>query len=81
MQHKINTFKDFISCAEYLIRDKYTFKGGISIKGRSAGGLLVGAAMTMRPDLFKSVVAGVPFLDVLNSMSDPSIPLTVYEWS
>ena len=76
----MNTFKDFIACAEHLINQKYTFSQGITIEGRSAGGLLVGACMTMRPDLFRTVIGGVPFVDVLNTMSDPSIPLTTEEW-
>lgn len=80
MEKKINTFYDFNACAEHLIREKYTFDKGITIEGRSAGGLLVGAAMTMRPDLQNTVVAGVPFVDVMNTMCDPTIPLTVPEW-
>lgn len=80
MEKKMNTFLDFISCAEYLIEKKYTYKKGITIEGRSAGGLLVGASMVMRPDLFKTVIAGVPFVDVMITMSDPSIPLTTQEW-
>lgn len=77
---KKNTFYDFISVAEFLIDNKYTFKEGITIEGRSAGGLLVGASMTMRPDLFRTVVCGVPFVDLMNTMADPNIPLTVPEW-
>ena len=80
MLNKMNTFKDFISCAEHLINNNYTIKKQITIEGRSAGGLLVGAAMTMRPDLFCTVIAGVPFVDVMNTMCDPSIPLTIPEW-
>lgn len=80
MEKKINTFHDFNSCAAYLIQEKYTFDKGITIEGRSAGGLLVGAAMTMRPDLYNTVVAGVPFVDVMNTMCDPTIPLTIPEW-
>ena len=80
MKNKMNTFKDFIGCAEYLIKENYTFSKGVTIEGRSAGGLLVGASMTMRPDLFRNVIAGVPFVDVLNTMCDPSIPLTTPEW-
>jgi oligopeptidase B len=78
--HKKNTFTDFIACAEHLIAQGYTSREKLSSLGVSAGGLLVGAAMTMRPDLFKAVVAKVPFVDVINSMSDPTIPLTVIEW-
>jgi oligopeptidase B len=80
MLKKMNTFKDFISCAEHLISTSYTSTGNIVIEGRSAGGLLVGAALTMRPELFKTVIAGVPFVDVLNTMCDPMIPLTTPEW-
>jgi oligopeptidase B len=80
MLKKMNTFKDFISCAEHLIKKLYTSKGNIVTEGRSAGGLLVGATMVMRPDLFRTVIAGVPFVDVLNTMCDPTIPLTTQEW-
>jgi len=80
MLTKMNTFNDFISCAEHLINKSYTSKGNIVSEGRSAGGLLVGATMVMRPDLFKTVIAGVPFVDVLNTMCDPTIPLTTPEW-
>lgn len=80
MLNKRNTFTDFISCAEYLIREGYTRREKLAIEGRSAGGLLVGACMTMRPDLFGAVIAGVPFVDVINTMSDPSIPLTTLEY-
>jgi oligopeptidase B len=80
MGKKKNTFFDFISCAEYLITNNYTNEKGITIEGRSAGGLLVGASMVMRPELFRTVIAGVPFVDVMNTMSDPDIPLTTPEW-
>ena len=80
MEKKMNTFLDFIACAEYLIHNKYTNKEGITIEGRSAGGLLVGASMVMRPELFRTVIAGVPFVDIMNTMVDPSIPLTTPEW-
>lgn len=80
MENKINTFHDFNACAEHLITENYTFDKGITIEGRSAGGLLVGAAMTMRPELYRTVIAGVPFVDVLNTMADPTIPLTIPEW-
>ena len=80
MKNKMNTFYDFIACAEYLNKENYTFNKGITIEGRSAGGLLVGACMTMRPDLFRTVIGGVPFVDVLTTMADPSIPLTTPEW-
>ncbi len=77
---KKNSFSDFIACAEHLIREGYTSKERLAILGVSAGGLLVAASMTMRPDLFKAVIAKVPFVDVINSMSDPSIPLTTHEY-
>lgn len=80
MHNKRNTFTDFIACAEYLIREKYTSTPKLAIQGGSAGGLLVGAAMTMRPDLFGAVIAKVPFVDVVNTMSDASIPLTTLEY-
>jgi oligopeptidase B len=80
MRNKRNTFTDFIACAEYLIQEKYTRTEKLAIMGGSAGGLLVGACVTMRPDLFGAVVAQVPFVDVINTMSDPSIPLTTLEY-
>ena len=80
MLNKRNTFTDFIACAEHLIREKYTRTEKLAIMGGSAGGLLVGACVTMRPDLFGAVVAQVPFVDVINTMSDPSIPLTTLEY-
>ena len=77
---KKNTFTDFISCAEYLIGQKYTDPEHLAIMGGSAGGLLMGAVTNMRPDLFKAVIAHVPFVDVLNTMLDPTLPLTVIEY-
>jgi oligopeptidase B len=77
---KKNTFTDFIACAEHLIAEKYTSKEKLAINGGSAGGLLMGAVVTMRPDLFHVVVAKVPFVDVINTMLDESIPLTVIEF-
>ncbi|XP_047330026.1 protease 2 [Impatiens glandulifera] len=77
---KKNTFTDFIACAEYLVENKYGSKEKVCIDGRSAGGLLIGAVLNMRPDLFTAAVAGVPFVDVLTTMLDPSIPLTTSEW-
>lgn len=77
---KKNTFTDFIDCAEYLIEKKYCTKEKLCINGRSAGGLLIGAVLNMRPDLFKAAIAGVPFVDVVTTMLDPSIPLTTSEW-
>jgi oligopeptidase B len=80
MLNKKNTFTDFIACAEHLIREKFTSREKLAIMGGSAGGLLVGACLTLRPDLFGAVVAKVPFVDVINTMSDPSIPLTTLEY-
>jgi oligopeptidase B len=77
---KKNTFTDFVSCTQYLIDQKYAAPKRVAILGGSAGGLLMGAVMNMRPDLFTSVIAAVPFVDVLNTMSDPSLPLTVTEY-
>ncbi|XP_059633292.1 uncharacterized protein LOC132276057 [Cornus florida] len=77
---KKNTFTDFIACAEYLIEKKYCSKEKLCINGGSAGGLLMGAVLNMRPDLFKAAVAEVPFVDVLTTMLDPTIPLTTSEW-
>nr|XP_009773549.1 PREDICTED: prolyl endopeptidase-like isoform X2 [Nicotiana sylvestris] len=77
---KKNTFTDFIACAEYLIDKKYCSKEKLCINGRSAGGLLIGAVVNMQPDLFKAAVAGVPFVDVVTTMLDPTIPLTTSEW-
>lgn len=79
-ENKKKTFEDFCACAEKLVRDKRTTPQLMSMEGRSAGGLLIGAVMNMRPDLFKAVIAGVPFVDVMNTMSDPTIPLTTNEW-
>ena len=78
--NKKNTFTDFISCAEYLISEGYTSPDNLVITGGSAGGLLIGAVTNMRPDLFKVVVADVPFVDALNTMLDPTIPLTILEY-
>lgn len=77
---KKNSFTDFIACAEYLIKEGFTSSEKLAIIGGSAGGLLVGASMIMRPDLFKVVICKVPFLDVITSMSDPTIPLTTLEY-
>ena len=78
--NKRNTFTDFIAAAEHLIQQGYTSKEKLAIRGGSAGGLLMGAVVNMRPDLFKAVVADVPFVDVINTMMDASIPLTTGEW-
>jgi len=80
MMNKMNTFTDFIACAEALIKNKYTSKDRLVIQGGSAGGLLVGAVSNLRPDLFKAVVSQVPFVDVLNTMLDASLPLTTSEY-
>jgi oligopeptidase B len=80
MMKKITTFTDFIACAEHLVKEKYTSKDRLVIQGGSAGGLLVGAVSNMRPDLFKAVVAQVPFVDVINTMLDASLPLTTSEF-
>ncbi len=77
---KKNTFTDFIACAERLIADKYTSPDRLAIIGRSAGGLLMGAVVNLRPDLFAAVVGGVPFVDSLNTALDASLPLTVGEY-
>jgi oligopeptidase B len=80
LMKKKNTFMDFIDCAEYLIAQKWTSKDTMLIEGGSAGGLLMGAVTNMRPDLFKAVHAAVPFVDVMNTMMDASLPLTVGEY-
>jgi oligopeptidase B len=80
MMNKMNTFTDFIACAETLIKNKYTSKDRLVIQGGSAGGLLMGAVSNLRPDLFKAVVSQVPFVDVLNTMLDASLPLTTSEY-
>ena len=77
---KVNTFTDFVACAEHLVRAGYTRSDRLAIRGASAGGLLVGAVTNMRPDLFAAVVAEVPFVDVVTTMSDEDLPLTVGEW-
>lgn len=77
---KKNTFTDFIDCAEYLVAQKFTDPGRLFADGASAGGLLMGAVFNMRPDLFKGVVAGVPFVDVITTMLDKTIPLTTGEF-
>jgi oligopeptidase B len=77
---KPNTFTDFIACAEFLVETQVTAPKRIVARGRSAGGLLMGAIANLRPDLFAGVVAEVPFVDVVTTMLDASIPLTVPEW-
>jgi oligopeptidase B len=80
MMNKMNTFTDFIASADTLIKMKYTSKDRLVIQGASAGGLLMGAVANLRPDLFKAVVSQVPFVDVLNTMLDGSLPLTTSEY-
>jgi len=77
---KKNTFTDFIACAEHLIAEGFTAKDRLAIIGGSAGGLLMGAVVNMRPDLFRQVVAKVPFVDNLNTGLDPTLPLTIAEY-
>jgi oligopeptidase B len=77
---KKNTFTDFIDCSEFLIKEKYTSKDKLVAMGGSAGGLLMGAVVNLRPDLYKAVVAHVPFVDVITTMLDESIPLTTGEY-
>jgi oligopeptidase B len=77
---KRNTFADFIACVEHLVRKKYTSKGRVAIYGGSAGGLLVGAVANERPELFRCAVASVPFVDVVTTMMDETIPLTIIEY-
>jgi oligopeptidase B len=80
MYKKKNTFSDFVDAAQYLVNAKYTSTDRLVARGGSAGGLLMGAILNMRPDLFKAVVADVPFVDVINTMRDATIPLTTGEW-
>jgi oligopeptidase B len=80
MLHKINTFNDFIDCAAYLVNENYTSVQHLYAQGGSAGGLLMGAVVNMRPDLFHGVIADVPFVDVVTTMLDESIPLTTGEY-
>ncbi len=78
--NKKNTFLDFVACAKHLVAQNYTSAGNIAISGGSAGGLLVGATMNLQPDLFKAAIAHVPFVDVLNTMMDDTLPLTPLEY-
>ena len=80
LQKKANSFTDAVAAAEALIAGRWTSRGKIALQGGSAGGLLVGAVVTMRPGLWACAVADVPFVDVLNTMFDPSLPLTPIEW-
>jgi oligopeptidase B len=78
--YKQNTFTDFIACAEQLIQDQWTSPEHLAISGGSAGGLLMGAVLNARPDLFKAAIAQVPFVDVVTTILDPDLPLSVIEW-
>jgi oligopeptidase B len=78
--HKRNSFTDFVACAEHLVAEGFTSPDLLCAGGRSAGGLLMGAVTNLRPDLFAAVLAGVPFMDVINTMLDSSIPLTAMEY-
>jgi oligopeptidase B len=80
LMNKKNTFFDFIDCAEFLVQQKWTTSQRLLIEGGSAGGLLMGVVCNLRPDLFKAVHSAVPFVDVMNSMMDASLPLTVGEY-
>ncbi|MBI6955962.1 S9 family peptidase [Pseudomonas sp. CCOS 191] len=79
-EHKHNSFDDFIACAEHLIAEGVTCRECLAISGGSAGGLLMGAVLNLRPELFRCAIAEVPFVDVLNTMLDPELPLTVTEY-
>lgn len=79
-ENKHNSFSDFIACAEHLIAQGVTSPARLAISGGSAGGLLMGAVLNQRPELFRCAIAEVPFVDVLNTMLDPELPLTVTEY-
>ncbi len=80
LEHKPNTFSDFIACAEKLVADGFTSAPQLAISGGSAGGLLIGAVLNLRPELFGAAIAEVPFVDVLNTMLNADLPLTVTEY-
>jgi oligopeptidase B len=80
MFKKMNTFNDFVDSADWLIKNKYTSPDRLVIQGGSAGGLLMGAVVNQRPDLFKAAIAQVPFVDIMNTMLDETLPLTTSEW-
>jgi oligopeptidase B len=80
MMNKMNTFNDFIDCGEYLIQEGYARRNGLFAYGGSAGGLLIGAVMNLRPDLWAGLVADVPYVDVISTMMDSTIPLTTSEY-
>ena len=79
-KQKKNTFNDFIACADYLIEQKLSYRGGVAIHGGSAGGMTIGNAINIAPELFNTALAEVPFVDVLNTMCDADLPLTPPEW-
>jgi oligopeptidase B len=80
MKHKMNTFTDFIAAAEHLVSTGWTSSARLAIEGGSAGGLLMGTVVNLRPELFGAVMSHVPFVDVINTMSDETLPLTVGEY-
>ena len=80
MVHKANTFTDFVTCADFLVAENYTTHAKLAIRGGSAGGLLMGAVVNLRPDVAGAVVSLVPFVDMLNTMMDESLPLTIGEY-
>jgi oligopeptidase B len=80
LMSKKNTFTDFIACCEHVTREGYTSREKLAVTGRSAGGLLMGAVLNLRPDLCRAAVVGMPFVDVINTMLDASLPLTVGEY-
>jgi len=80
MLNKKNTFFDFIDCSNYLIEQQYTSADRLFANGGSAGGLLMGAIANLAPELYKGIVAEVPFVDVITTMMDETIPLTTFEW-
>jgi oligopeptidase B len=80
MMKKLNTFTDFTDVAEFLVAQGYTGRDGLVAHGGSAGGLLMGVIANMHPEYFNAIVADVPFVDVINTMLDASIPLTAQEW-
>jgi oligopeptidase B len=80
LEKKTNTFTDFVACAELLVAEGYTSARSLVARGGSAGGLLMGAVANLRPDLFAAIVAEVPFVDIVTTMLDPGLPLTITEW-
>ncbi|KAL8249695.1 hypothetical protein R6Q59_006563 [Mikania micrantha] len=78
--HKLNSINDFVSCGDYLIKEGYVHKDQLGAIGHSAGGLLVAAAINMHPELFRAAILKVPFLDICNTLLDPSLPLTVLDY-